>query len=292
MFMAIKYNKQYFEQGIKYNKRYFEQMDKAYKSGNVDKYRKMQAELSEYHRTGYEIRNESYERESAKKMSEFRQQVKNETEQALDKQMQPQTIQKPTTASSKQAAKGQTVTGGSGKVPSIEEFINNFESEEVEVLSPKNKPKPNKHVGKEVISESLDNVEDVAKKTSGPKVNKVDDALDGLTSTQKRMFKGMKIAGVAATTFIIGTGLLDASRKNKAEREAEEEKEKQLKEQEKKGQKKNKVRESVQKEYGKPPRMGLYTDINVGQTVIDAYNDRMGHTQMGNRDYTQLYRFD
>ena len=290
--MAIKYNKAYFEEGIRYNKQYFEQMEKAYKSGDLNKYRKMQDELNEYHRTGYQIRNESYERESAKKMSEFRQQVKRETEQALDKQMQPQTIQRPANAASKQAAKGQTVTGGSGKVPSIEEFINNFEAKEVEVLSPKNKPTPNKHVGKEIISESLDNVEDVAKKASGPKIGKVDDALDGLTSTQKRMFKGIKFAGVAATTFIIGTGLLDASRKNKAEREAEEEKEKQLKEQEKKGQKKNKVRESVQKEYGKQPRRGLYTDINVGQTVIDAYNERMGHTQMGNRDYTQLYRFD
>ena len=292
MLMAIKYNKQYFEEGIKYNKQYFDQMDKVYKSGDLDKYRKMQAELSEYQRTGYEIRNDFYERESAKKMSEFRQQVKRETEQALDKQMQPQSIQKPTNASSRQASKGQTVTGGSGKVPSIEEFINNFEAEEVEVLSPKNKPKPNKHVGKEVISESLDNVEDVAKKASGPKVNKAGDALDGLTSTQKRMFKGIKIAGVAATSFIIGTGMLDASRNKKTEREAEQEKERQLKEQEKKGKKKNKVKESVQKEYGKQPRRGLYTDINVGQTVIDAYNDRMGHTQMGNRDYTQLYRFD
>lgn len=110
------------------------------------------------------------------------------------------------------------------------------------------------------------------------------DMMDAATETQKRMIKHGSRTATTVALFVAGTSLIDYSRNRQKRKESNKEKEEQLKEDAKKNKKRSNAYKDVQKDYIGASRFS-YSQLNMGQTVIDMFNNRTGHHKMGSSRY-------
>lgn len=110
------------------------------------------------------------------------------------------------------------------------------------------------------------------------------DDMGAVTDLQKRMLKGYTTTATAATLFIAGTSVVDAVKTNKKNKDMREEQERQLKKLEETNKTESKIRNQVQEQYSRQKQMSFY-EANLGQTVLDMFEDRTGHHRMGSSRY-------
>ena len=107
------------------------------------------------------------------------------------------------------------------------------------------------------------------------------EAIEGLTRNQKWMLRGKIGTVVASSLFIAGTSILDMAKRKEDNKIMENEKIEQLKEQQRKQKITSRAKKDVYKDIAKKSSGGYYKS-DLGQTVIDLFNERTGHYKMGN----------
>lgn len=116
--------------------------------------------------------------------------------------------------------------------------------------------------------------------------------IEGLTRNQQGMLKWGNRTIASAALFIGVTSILDYGHRRHNENMANKEKEQELKEQEEEMRRTNsyqsKARRDVQKKYARP-NVSSYYRLDAGKTVMEMFNNRNGHHQMGNKNYSNLY---
>lgn len=107
---------------------------------------------------------------------------------------------------------------------------------------------------------------------------------DGISKAQEMVIKHGSTVTKGIALFIAGTSILDFAKKRQDQNAQNKEKEEQLKELKKQSNRENKVRKEVRREFQRQRKFS-YSELNLGQTVIDAFNDRTGHHKMGNSKF-------
>lgn len=119
-------------------------------------------------------------------------------------------------------------------------------------------------------------VKKTVKKLEEVGVKSVESAAKGsVTDFQKKIISGGGKAMMGANIFIATTSMMDlavSAKRNKEERATVKEQEEKLKKQEKEALKR---RKEIRK------RESVYS-VNLGQTVLDMFEQRIGHHKMGN----------